>query len=383
MFRRAFWFGVILRLAVAIWNGFFGPSYGADLDAVTFHRAAVDYASDLALRRPEIGFIYSDFLGLIYMLTTDSIFLGSLLSVVAWAASAIVLARTMRLLSISRWGQVEAMLIYALLPSSIIYTSVTLREAYEMLFINLAIYAALQIYRGVNWKYWPGFALAIAGVGVLHGALLAFGMLMVIALGTVMALRSCRVVSPSRVAMIAVAGLGLSLLGFWWFTSVSYNLRHSLPATVEIHRRATLAGARSEYIEGVSLNGMPALIAYLPVALFQYLFEPMPWHVSALVDLELVAENLLRAYLLWRIVKGLRYLPAERRSLVWVVVFFYLVLELIWSMGTVNWGTAARHHLPGLGLLLVAAYVHSRPSRRTWERGGEPARWAGREGHAL
>ena len=38
------------------------------------------------------------------------------------------------------------MLVYALLPSSIIVTSVTLREPYQLLLVNLAILAALKIY---------------------------------------------------------------------------------------------------------------------------------------------------------------------------------------------------------------------------------------------
>lgn len=34
-------------------------------------------------------------------------------------------------------------------------------------------------------------------------------------------------------------------------------------------------------------------------------------------------------------------------------------LEMIWSIGTINWGTAIRHHLPVWGLLLLAAYAAS------------------------
>jgi hypothetical protein len=38
----------------------------------------------------------------------------------------------------------------------------------------------------------------------------------------------------------------------------------------------------------------------------------------------------------------------------------YFILELIWSMGTVNWGTALRHHIPSFGLLVIAAFAYSR-----------------------
>ena len=31
----------------------------------------------------------------------------------------------------------------------------------------------------------------------------------------------------------------------------------------------------------------------------------------------------------------------------------YIVIEIIWSSGTANWGTAIRHHVPSWGLLIV------------------------------
>jgi hypothetical protein len=37
----------------------------------------------------------------------------------------------------------------------------------------------------------------------------------------------------------------------------------------------------------------------------------------------------------------------------------YFAQELIWSIGTVNWGTSVRHHMPSFGLLLFAAYALS------------------------
>jgi|TARA_B100000929_G_C15134270_1_gene292335 hypothetical protein len=77
-----------------------------------------------------IGRFYSYVLGFFYFLTDDSLFFGSFLSVLAWLASAFTLAKIMRLLSIDKSNQSKAMLIYALLPSSILYTSVTLREVY-------------------------------------------------------------------------------------------------------------------------------------------------------------------------------------------------------------------------------------------------------------
>ena len=69
--------GFSLRILVAIWNGFFGPSFGAEGDAVVFHEIATEVATTGVFdTKFNIGWIYAFFLGTIYQITTvHSIFL--------------------------------------------------------------------------------------------------------------------------------------------------------------------------------------------------------------------------------------------------------------------------------------------------------------------
>ena len=84
------WAGFVIRLANSINNGFFGPSIGADADAFWFHMAAVDTSRDLLFEEFVTGHIYSYLLGYFYYFTTDSLFLGSALSVLGWLLSAFI-----------------------------------------------------------------------------------------------------------------------------------------------------------------------------------------------------------------------------------------------------------------------------------------------------
>ena len=154
--------GFFLRVCVAIWNGFWGPSIGAEQDAISFHRAATTiylYAQpfkkidSIAMVHPDfhpgshvLGHIYSQILGVIYFITTNSLFIGSLVSAIVWMASAIILIKILQSLSADKSSQFKAILIYALLPSSILFTSVTMREPFQLLFVNLAIYSAIKFY---------------------------------------------------------------------------------------------------------------------------------------------------------------------------------------------------------------------------------------------
>jgi hypothetical protein len=95
----------------------------------------------------------------------------------------------------------------------------------------------------------------------------------------------------------------------------------------------------------------------------------MPWKISSIVDVVALLENILRFWLIWNALKYLvgsyrnkpmfvahNYFGHERYIL--LIFLSYLIMETIWSLGTSNWGTASRHHLPSLGLLLVMGFAY-------------------------
>jgi len=358
--RTAIWIGFSLRLFVAIWNGFFGPSFGAEGDALSFHLLAVEFGQNPTFDEFIIGWFYSYVLGLVYYLTTDSLFLGSLLSCLAWLASAALLVKIMLLLSINKSHQLKAMLIYALLPSSILYTSVTLREVYQLLFVNLALYSALQIYLNKSATHWLVLFCAVIGMGVLHGALFAFGLFIVVATLVLLALRGRKSFALIKIALVAPLIFLVVVYGLSLFTNVSYNLDEGFGAAVEAYQQGGIASdARAQYKTSAEINGVTGLLLFMPVALFQYMLEPMPWRISAAIDVVSLFENSLRAWLIWKALVVLKNMPVQRRRPVLFVFLSYIVIETLWSLGTVNWGTAIRHHLPSIGLLVVAAFAYS------------------------
>lgn len=367
MLLTAVWIGFLSRLAVAIWNGFFGPSFGADLDAMAFHDEAVAYAATAELDEFRVGWIYSYVLGIFYYLTTDSLFLGSLLSCVVWLASLLVLISTMRALNFDSLQQLKATVIYSLLPSSILLTSVTLREPYELLFVNLAAYSVLKIYLYRSLMHWLLLLAATAAMGVLHGALLAFGTFTVVATITLLAMRGGVNFAAAKFILAAPLMAVVALYGLSLFTGIAYNLDEGLALAVQAHQQESLRiDARANYKTDVEIGGAAALVVALPVLFLQYMIEPMPWRITATSDAALLLENALRAWLIWKGWIGLRSIPVRGRRPITFVFVSYLVIEIIWSVGTTNWGTAARHHLPGLGLLVIAAFAY--PNKRLVKR---------------
>ena len=364
--KHAVWLGLLVRVGMATWNSLVGPTPGADADAATFHRFAVDFSSGLTLEgRDATTFAYAYALGQVYRVTGASLLVGSLLSCAAWLASARVLMRIARLMSIRRRRRFRIMLVYALLPSSILWTSVTLREPYQLLCVNLALLAALKIYLNRPGWNWSLLVSTVAVGSVLHGVLFGFGVFALIGSGMWVLFRKRPDAAVLWLMMLVPLSVALLTYGYSLFNDLyRYSVDQGLSAAVQTYQQGGLnSGARTDYRDTISIDGVGGLLWFIPVATFQYLFEPMPWRLGAPVDAVFLIENCLRAALLWTAVSGFRRMDRETRPLALLLFASYVVLETAWSLGTVNWGTAARHHIPSLGLLLAVAFANGRPKR--------------------
>lgn len=385
MFRNVtllLWIGFYLRLCVAAWNGFVAPSFGAEGDASTFNMIAVIHSHNLDIDKLgldsksiyyplNIGWMYPYVLGVFYKFITPSLFLGCFLSVVAWGASAFILVRIMRLLSFDMKNQFKVMLIYVLLPSSILHTSVTLREPYQLLFVNLAIYAFLKIYMNKSLSYLPVFLCTVLCMSILHGVLLVFGVFIVTVALFMLSFRnyqSARFLSVIKLIMVLpliayVVSYGMDFFNVYSYGNYAGGADLSWHYTLECFQNGLVSvggGARSNFKSSVVLNSGVDLLYFVPVGIFQYLFEPMPWRITNSFDIFVMLENILRAWLLWRAWIWFRSVSVQGKGPVFIVFISYLLLEALWSLGTVNWGNAVRHHIPSVGLMLIVGFAYMR-----------------------
>ena len=125
------------------------------------------------------------------------------------------------------------------------------------------------------------------------------------------------------------------------------------------NKGAELEG-RAQYMSQEEIKDIMDLLLHSPKIVFSYLFEPMPWRHLIAIDIVVLFENLLRAWLIWRVWAGFRKLPTEWKGPLVFIFINYLTLEILWSIGTINWGTAMRHHLSSFGLLVVSAFIYSK-----------------------
>jgi hypothetical protein len=360
--------GFFLRAIVAFWNGFFGPSPGADLDAMGMHGFASDVAKTGDFEGFNIGFTpYTNILGLIYRYTFDHIFVGSLLSCFIWWLSAHLVYKSFVLLSTEKKKIQTALWIYTLIPSSIFMTSVTVREPYQMLFVNFAIYFCLKIFLKRGFLNWPFLILSILAAGFLHGALLAFGIIFFAGTLLLVVFRKVRHIPWLKLLALIIVATVFVYFGFSAFINFSYDLSGGLANSVENYQINLLQeDARTHYKTDVSISSMGGLFIFIPIGFIQYLFEPFPWHITAISDVVVFLENIVRAWLIWTAWQRVRASANQFRRFLYFAFIFYLIIELIWSVGTINWGTSVRHHLPAWSLILIACFGSlSQPNKRS------------------
>jgi hypothetical protein len=348
---------VTAHAGVTFVNATVGSTLGADADAAGFHDAAIGIS-----QAPELDFssaigsrFYTHYLGFIYTLFGPSLLLGGALSGLAFSLSMVVLLRIMRVLETPRRAGVLAL--YGLLPSALMFSSVPLREAYQQLFVLLLVYAGLRM-RERRLRWGLAVAAAATALAVWHEGMPLMAGFFGISIVTWSAGTGHGIGLPWR----RVLGLGVAAAVIFFIVGQSGVFAPSLEAVSKgeafefadryRNKGASVAG-RTTYGVRLDPNSAAGLVTTVPVVFAEYMLAPLPWQIDNALDVEAFAECLLRVALVVGAVSAWRHATGVRRERMALLLWLFFAMELTWSLGTVNWGTAIRHHLPALGLIIV------------------------------
>ena len=367
--RRVVLAAVIVRSAYSIANVLVGPIFALDFDAVAFHLEATRFAQGAGISVGLInGWVYSAFVGTFYKVTGGGLLLGQQLSVLAVVFCAATVVRILRLMSARPSRTKWVLVVVLLLPSTIVYTSGTLREAFEQLFFLLTTELALRTIDRPQLRTVALMGLTTLLGASLHGALAAGGA--AVAAGSILiagAVRAPVLVRQSSalrrmlpLSMVAVVVVGVSVPTVFFPYKIGGG---ALSAAAQF--RSNSVPARADYLR--PRPGEVVGPSDVPVVFALYEISPAPWKVRNAADLVTAFEAAVRVMLA---AFGLVALVHSSRS---SYLFFlktlllaggWLAIELIWSLGTTNWGTASRHHVVGFPLLVVVAALAPDVARR-------------------
>lgn len=317
------------------------------MDPLTFNSFAMTGEGNLARNH------YAQLLHGIYNTLGGSHFLGCQISNVWFSLALIVQIQILRRLGYSK-SLPQLILIFGLLPSCILNTSVVLREAAQIcLYLALALLMMDIGQRGLTPRMLLIFPVA-AMLTYLHQGMAAL-LVFVIPLGIAWAARA----KPAVFVVILTVGLSTGVL-------VKDKVMDSLK-----ERSTTLAQiseGNMEYLEdyatkvndsrtsfGVSLDlgSASGFFKTGPILFGYYLFSPLPWQIRGGLDLYGFFESLVRMALCLGAFQAIRTSRGERRTLLLLLFLLFITMEAGWAIGTANWGTAFRHRLVAWGLLVA------------------------------
>jgi hypothetical protein len=95
------------------------------------------------------------------------------------------------------------------------------------------------------------------------------------------------------------------------------------------------------------------IVTTVPMVFVEYMFAPFPWQVENVKDICAFFESTLRFALLFFALFSWRRSSGEVRSCCGFLLIVVLGMELMWALGTANWGTAVRHHVPAYGIIVL------------------------------
>lgn len=348
--------GFLIRLIYAIRIGYQGGADGLDMDAEGFYLRMVIIARTGIFEELAVGeAVVLNTIGTLMSMFGDSVFAGCFFSCIAWLVAGLCFAGSLNLTDADEKTKMIAIMLFSFWPTAIPYTTITLREPYQLMFASAALYAALSLFRTRNALYWPFLLLCLIGTGATHGGLAAFAVMMLILSAIFYSLFDGEKFPVGQVALAVVFAAIIAYLGLTNINAAGYEVDRSVIETAQAYQTGGLATiGRTTYKQDVAFSGTLGAILFLPLGLFQYLFEPMPWKVSTIADVALFAENALRLLIIVAAMIEFRKSPAHPQRMLLLFLFLtYFAQEAVWSLGTINWGTASRHHVPAMPFLIL------------------------------
>lgn len=358
---RYIYIGLLLRHSFALFNSYVMTIPGAEMDAAGFFEDAVYHARNCQAEWNYIpGLIYSYLLGKIFCFTGISKLLGSEFSILAYSLSAAIIIKITEDLHFDKDKQEKTFALFSFMPALIFYSSITMRESFQMLFFMCSVYTGISLRRKINlYKLLLGIFSAVA-LGSLHHGLAFYSLLLIL---IIVFWGSKLDISNYHNSTIRI----LIILSMVLISTFSFVLVNQLSGGLADRSDGDLSKATISYKEGTAeeatfsranysnlqMTSPVELIFYYPYMLFLYMFAPLPWQVNGASDIVSIIENIFRFVLLRNYVSSIKISSGKDRALYIYLFVCFMSIESIWAIGTNNWGASIRHHIPAHGILCI------------------------------
>lgn len=326
-----------------------GPLPTVDRDPIAFNAFAMSIGAEYLA-----GNTFVQVLRFLYETLGGSHLLGCEVNQIGFSVALLAFVELLVLLDCQAVAP-RLVLLFGLLPSVLLNTSVVLREGPQMAaFMTLCLEVVRVRRMGVT----------------LRTGLVPFACLVLLYLQQGFA-PYLILVLPFAILWVARARpwlfVSLAALGLFVGTFFAGTILSKLSQVSDVMSRAS-QGTALEYIENyqgtvergrsdfetrLELGSVYGLLSTGPIVAAQYLFSPFPWQIRGTKDLYGLVESSLRVILFVFALLELARASGEKKQDEVFLMAMFLSLELVWAAGTANWGTAFRHRVVAWGLLVA------------------------------
>jgi len=331
---------------------------------------------------------YTWFCAVIYHLLGRSPLLLQALNIIFWTIAQHYMVKTARILGAKHNIGVLAWT-YALFPAAIFFSTVILREAICIAGIVAGTY--FWAYASKNGSIF-GYLLSLALFTL--AAICHYGcVFLILGVGVIPFLPrkgSAKQSGGFRV-FILVASLGVltSLTFGGMFSALAPALN---PETVSVARLGGVVEdgyerGRSDYMDKATATSTANLFWTVPLRILYFMFAPLPWMVQRVSDAAALLDSFIYVVIAFVIFKNRNKI--YRNHSAFSALFSTLMAVIVFSFGTLNFGTAMRHRakfLPVLAAVAIFGYgggpkgrLVGMPSNRLQLQGGQRSHGKRRE----
>lgn len=368
-----FWTAIIARQVLALRAAYIA---GLAFDALAFQLQA-----ERLLATPwKLGVgehFYGPFLALFYKYLGTSAFLGIQLSVLAFALASVLFLKLIAMFDLLEF-RFRLYALFALLPSSLMFTSATMREGFQVLYFIGAVYFGLRFRASRSPLMLVASATSALLMGFLHNGLIALAPI-VVSILAIWRIRDLRIrpgfLSRNAILMVVLAiPMAIGAIGFVYAIRAKVNgaavlqalgSRHALEAARRYREGGMEITARTTYGVELETSSAGALAKSGALIVVYYMAAPFPWQVRTPVDAYGFMEVVLRLVLLAASLATWYRLRGPPRRVVTILLVIYAGAVCMWAIGTVNYGTALRHHYTTTWILMLLGG----PRAMAWGRG--------------
>ena len=353
---------LVLRLAMSLFNVYFGSLPDSKFDAVAFELQAWTWAQDefdeVFFRYPsgvEHGWIVSWIISVLYNLTDRSILMAQTVSLI-FGMGSIYLGWK---LCVELWSEkvaIKSAWLIALFPSLSLYSVLLMREVYIYFFILLAL---LGVIRWVKFNKLKDLLIVIVGfviAALFHGAMI-LGLLVFIGFAFYRSFNGLVTLSKNYFfyhLIIFTFSFIFLILFFLSKYSIPYigSFEDIGPEFFKQRFVWTSVGG-SAFPQWLLPSGFFETIWKTPIRILYFIISPMPWDISSPRHILGFIDGIFYIILLSYLWKGRKLLL--RRQSTKILLTIFVVYLITFSLGTANSGTALRHKTKLFPILVVLA----------------------------